>query len=196
MIPVLLADDETLIRAAMATMLDLDADFHVVAHVGSGEELIAGLAPPSGRRRAGRRRHHRPAHAGPRRHRHGHRAADAHSGRRHADRHQPRPPRLPEAGARRRRAWLPTEDDLGGKPRRGHPHAIDGASIDEIAKRVHLSPGTTRNYLSSAITKPGVSKRHEAALEARSRGWIWTITGERMRCGLLRGADTDSKSKP
>lgn len=41
MIPVLLADDETLIRAAMATMLDLDVDIHVVAHFGSGEELIA-----------------------------------------------------------------------------------------------------------------------------------------------------------
>jgi len=50
--------------------------------------------------------------------------------------------------------------------------AIDGASIDEIAKRVHLSPGTTRNYLSSAIAKLGVSNRYEAALEARSRGWI------------------------
>jgi two-component system response regulator DesR len=50
--------------------------------------------------------------------------------------------------------------------------AIDDASIDEIAKRVHLSPGATRNYLSSAIAKLGVSNRYEAALEARKRGWV------------------------
>jgi two-component system, NarL family, response regulator DesR len=40
-IPVLLADDETLIRAALATMLDLEDDLQVVGHVGSGEELVA-----------------------------------------------------------------------------------------------------------------------------------------------------------
>ncbi|WOC12296.1 response regulator transcription factor [Gordonia sp. MP11Mi] len=40
MIPVLLADDETLIRSAMATMLGLEDDLDVVSHVGTGEELI------------------------------------------------------------------------------------------------------------------------------------------------------------
>ena len=40
MIPVLLADDETMIRTALATMLDLEADLEVVAHVANGEELI------------------------------------------------------------------------------------------------------------------------------------------------------------
>ncbi|TCJ93520.1 LuxR family two component transcriptional regulator [Nocardia alba] len=50
--------------------------------------------------------------------------------------------------------------------------AADGASVEDIAKRAHLSPGTTRNYLSSAMTKLGVSNRYEAALKAREKGWI------------------------
>lgn len=40
MIPVLMADDETLVRTAMATMLDLEADIEVVAHVESREQLV------------------------------------------------------------------------------------------------------------------------------------------------------------
>ncbi|WP_375001138.1 response regulator [Aeromicrobium sp. CTD01-1L150] len=40
MIPVLMADDETLIRTALATMLDLEPDLHVVEHVDSGEKLL------------------------------------------------------------------------------------------------------------------------------------------------------------
>ena len=50
--------------------------------------------------------------------------------------------------------------------------AADGSSVDEIAKRAHLSAGTTRNYLSSAMAKLGVSNRYEAALKAREHGWI------------------------
>lgn len=42
MIPVLMADDETLIRTALATMLDLEADLDVVEHVDTGEKLLAG----------------------------------------------------------------------------------------------------------------------------------------------------------
>lgn len=51
-------------------------------------------------------------------------------------------------------------------------YALDGASVDEIARRAHLSPGTTRNYLSSAMAKLGVANRYEAALKAREKGWI------------------------
>ncbi|WIY82936.1 response regulator transcription factor [Propionimicrobium sp. PCR01-08-3] len=50
--------------------------------------------------------------------------------------------------------------------------ADGGAPIEDIATRVSLSPGTVRNYLSSAMTKLGASNRHEAAEIARSRGWI------------------------
>jgi two-component system response regulator DesR len=44
--------------------------------------------------------------------------------------------------------------------------------VEEIANRVALTPGTVRNYLSSAVGKVGAANRHEAARIARSRGWI------------------------
>jgi two-component system, NarL family, response regulator DesR len=50
--------------------------------------------------------------------------------------------------------------------------ALEGAPIEEIARRASLSPGTVRNYLSSAVGKTGASNRHEAARFARTRGWI------------------------
>ena len=50
--------------------------------------------------------------------------------------------------------------------------ALDGAPVAAIAERVHLSPGTVRNYLSAAIGKTGTSTRVEAARVARDRGWI------------------------
>lgn len=45
-------------------------------------------------------------------------------------------------------------------------------SVQEIAEQLFLSPGTVRNYLSSAMTKLGVSSRHEAAAHAWQQGWI------------------------
>ncbi len=50
--------------------------------------------------------------------------------------------------------------------------AADGAGADEIARRVHLSHGTVRNYLSSATAKVGAADKHEAARIARDNGWI------------------------
>jgi two-component system, NarL family, response regulator DesR len=47
-----------------------------------------------------------------------------------------------------------------------------GASVIEIAAQVHLAPGTVRNYLSSAMSKLGVSSRHVAAHRAWEEGWI------------------------
>ncbi|MGN9914388.1 response regulator transcription factor [Phytohabitans sp. LJ34] len=47
-----------------------------------------------------------------------------------------------------------------------------GASVREIAAQVHLAPGTVRNYLSSAMTKLGASSRHAAAHHAWQQGWI------------------------
>ncbi|WP_159621977.1 response regulator transcription factor [Ruania rhizosphaerae] len=50
--------------------------------------------------------------------------------------------------------------------------AADGAPVEEIASRASLSPGTVRNYLSAAATKLGAANRHEAVRTARARGWI------------------------
>ena len=50
--------------------------------------------------------------------------------------------------------------------------AADGAPVEEIARRAHLSPGTVRNYLSAAALKLGAPNRHVAVEIARSKGWI------------------------
>jgi two-component system response regulator DesR len=48
----------------------------------------------------------------------------------------------------------------------------DSGTANDIARRVHLSPGTVRNYLSSAMQKLGAGSRSEAARLARDHGWL------------------------
>jgi two-component system, NarL family, response regulator DesR len=48
----------------------------------------------------------------------------------------------------------------------------DGSTITEIARRLHLSEGTVRNYLSAAIGKTGAHNRLEAARTATTNGWL------------------------
>ncbi|MFF5715402.1 response regulator [Streptomyces buecherae] len=50
--------------------------------------------------------------------------------------------------------------------------AADGATIADVAGRVHLSPATVRNYLSAAIGKTGTRNRMEAVRAARQNGWL------------------------
>ncbi|MDX3800375.1 response regulator transcription factor [Streptomyces sp. AK04-3B] len=50
--------------------------------------------------------------------------------------------------------------------------SADGATVADIADRLHLSESTVRNYLSSAIGKTGVRNRMEAMREARQQGWL------------------------
>ncbi|MDN5893511.1 MAG: response regulator transcription factor [Nocardioides sp.] len=50
--------------------------------------------------------------------------------------------------------------------------AADGSPIEEIARRASLSTGTVRNYLSNAITKLDATNRHDACATARRMGWI------------------------
>jgi two-component system response regulator DesR len=50
--------------------------------------------------------------------------------------------------------------------------AADGATVADIAARLHLSESTVRNYLSSAIGKTGTRNRMEALREARQQGWL------------------------
>ncbi|AHH21470.1 putative two-component system response regulator [Nocardia nova SH22a] len=204
MIPVLLADDETLVRTALATMLDLESDLEVVGHVGSGEELLAAWKRRTGddipvavidlqmpgidgidtavelqRLTPGAKTlivtsHGRPGYLK--------RALAAgvrgflpkttsaatlaevirtvHGGGRYVD---------PELAAE---AISAGDTLLTAREADVLEYALDGASVEDIARRAHLSPGTTRNYLSSAMTKLGVSNRYEAALRAREKGWI------------------------
>lgn len=50
--------------------------------------------------------------------------------------------------------------------------AAPGASIAEIAAKLALSEGTVRNYLSVAIQKLHAANRVEAARIAESKGWL------------------------
>jgi two-component system response regulator DesR len=50
--------------------------------------------------------------------------------------------------------------------------AMEGASVREIADRLHLSVGTVRNYVSRAIAKTGARNRIDAIRIARDAGWL------------------------
>ncbi|WP_444918802.1 response regulator [Microbacterium testaceum] len=50
--------------------------------------------------------------------------------------------------------------------------ARDGGSIADIARTVHLSEGTVKNHLSSAIGKTGGRNRSDAVRVAVERGWL------------------------
>jgi two-component system, NarL family, response regulator DesR len=50
--------------------------------------------------------------------------------------------------------------------------ARDEATAGEIAARLHLSEGTVRNYLSAAIRKLDARNRAEALRIAEERGWL------------------------
>lgn len=50
--------------------------------------------------------------------------------------------------------------------------ALLGGTVAQIAGQVHLSQGTVRNHLSSAIGKTNASTRAEAARVAHENGWL------------------------
>jgi two-component system response regulator DesR len=50
--------------------------------------------------------------------------------------------------------------------------AAGGAPLVEVARHLHLSESTVRNYLSSAIGKTGTRNRTEATRVAASNGWL------------------------
>jgi two-component system response regulator DesR len=70
-----------------------------------------------------------------------------------------------------REAWT-ARDPLTASERRVLRLAGDGMSTAAIADKLSLSEGTVRNYLSEAITKLGASNRGEAARIARDKGWL------------------------
>ena len=200
MIRLLLADDEDLVREALATLLELEPDFKVVAQAGDGERAVELAAehqpdlvvldlemPGLDGVAAASRILARATGPG--------RAA-----------HPPRPPGRPAPRAGRRRPRVRAQDDPGGparadparRPRRralcrlrdrrdrayrGHlpadrarldvlRHVREGASASAIADRVHLAPGTVRNYICSAMAKLNAPTRAEAARIAYEEGWI------------------------
>ena len=200
-IRVLLADDEHLIRTALAALLGLEADVEVVAQAASGDEALAmarrhrpdvavlDLQMPGadGIAVAEQLRdlvpgcatlivtsHGRPGHlkralgAGVRGFLPKTVSADVlatvvrtvHGGGRYVD---------PELAAE---AISAGDSPLTSREADVLELASGGAPVEEIAERAALSPGTVRNYLSSAASKLGAANRHEAVHVARRQGWI------------------------
>jgi two-component system response regulator DesR len=69
-------------------------------------------------------------------------------------------------------AWEAGADPLSQRERDTLRLAEQGLSNKEIARRLSLSPGTVRNYLSEAASKIGGANRIEAGRIARMNGWL------------------------
>jgi DNA-binding CsgD family transcriptional regulator len=94
-----------------------------------------------------------------------------------------RAPRLPAPRDGARRGGLPAEDGAGRGARAGDSPltarerevlvaARDGDTVAALAGTLHLSPGTVRNDLSSAMGKLGAPTRAEAVRVADEQGWL------------------------
>jgi two-component system response regulator DesR len=68
-------------------------------------------------------------------------------------------------------SWM-EKDPLSDKERHALRLAKDGLSTEHIAKKLFLSTGTVRNYLSSASSKLNAKNRIEAARIAHQNGWL------------------------
>ena len=66
-------------------------------------------------------------------------------------------------------AWVEA-DPLTDRERQVLRLAADGVTTEAVAKKLNLSAGTVRNYLSEAIDKLGAANRIEAARIARRQG--------------------------
>ncbi len=63
-------------------------------------------------------------------------------------------------------------DPLNDKERRALRLAGDGKSTAEIASSLFIAEGTVRNYLSEAISKLNATNRIDAARIAKQKGWL------------------------
>jgi two-component system response regulator DesR len=201
MIRILIAEDQALVRGALAALLGLEADFDVVATAADGREALAlcrehapdivltdiemphmtglELAVALAERGApcrvvivttfGRSGYLRRAMAAGVR---GYLLKDApadtladairsvHGGGRAI---------APELALE---LWGGGQDPLSERERQVLRLAGEGRSSADIARQVHLSEGTVRNYLSEAISKLGAGNRVEAYRLARDAGWL------------------------
>lgn len=69
-------------------------------------------------------------------------------------------------------SWNAGQDPLTDRERQVLRLAGEGKTSAEIARQVHLSEGTVRNYLSEAISKLNAGNRIEAYRMAREAGWL------------------------
>jgi two-component system, NarL family, response regulator DesR len=69
-------------------------------------------------------------------------------------------------------AFQDGESPLTPREREVLEASAGGSPVSDISARLHLSEGTVRNYLSAAIGKTGARNRAEALRAARERGWL------------------------
>lgn len=201
MIRLLLADDQALVRGAMAALLDLESDLAVVAQVGRGDEVLAAARESgadvclldvempglTGLEVAEQLRVElpdvrclvvttfgRPGYV--------RRALEAGAA---GFVVKDTPARELADAVRRVHAGLRVVDPglaaaslmAGPSPLTARETeilrlALDGSPVATIARAAHLSQGTVRNHLSAAIGKTGAATRAEAARIAQSSGWL------------------------
>lgn len=195
---VLLADDEHLIRGALAALLDLEDGIEVVAQVGRGDEVLPAVAlhrpdvavldiempGMDGLSAAeqissqckiviltslGRPGYLRRAMAA---------GVGGFLGKDASAEELAMAIRKVMAGGRYLDAELAAaamaagDSPLTERERDALRLAGDGAPISKIAVELHLTEGTVRNYLSSAMTKLNAQNRLEAIRTAQRMGWL------------------------
>jgi two-component system response regulator DesR len=200
-IRLLLADDQALVRSALAALLELEDDFEVVAQAGRGDEVVAialavrpdvalldiempgldGLAAAAALRTAlpGCRVIILTTFGRP-----GYLRRAMESGALGFVVKDTEAEQLADAVRRVFRGERVVDPALaaatlagGASPLTGRERDVlvasrDGATVADIAGKLFLSEGTVRNYLSAAIAKTGTRNRVEAVRAADSRGWL------------------------
>ncbi|MEU7852819.1 response regulator transcription factor [Nonomuraea sp. NPDC049141] len=195
---VLLADDEHLVRGAIAALLDLEAGIEVIAQVGRGDEVLAavvehrpdvavldiempGMDGLSAAEQIsslckiviltslGRPGYLRRAMAA---------GVSGFLGKDASAEELAMAIRKVQSGGRYLDAELAAaamaagDSPLTDRERDALRLAGDGATIARIAAELHLTEGTVRNYLSSAMTKLNAQNRLEAIRTAQRMGWL------------------------
>ena len=201
MIRLLLADDQTLVRTALAALLELEDDFEVVAQVGRGDQVVAAAreATPDvalldiempgidGLAAAAALAHEVPScrvlilttFGRP-----GYLRRAMESGALGFVVKDAPAEQLADAVRRVAAGERVVDPALAAATLAGGPSPLTGrerdvlvasrggATVADIAGALFLSEGTVRNYLSAAIAKTGVRNRVEAVQVADERGWL------------------------
>ncbi|SIO84480.1 response regulator transcription factor [Nocardiopsis sp. JB363] len=201
MIRVLVADDQALVRGALAAMLDLESDLEVVARAASGQEALdeglrtrpdvalldvqmPGLdglgAAELLRERLPECRVVMCTTFG----RPGYLTRALAAGASGFVVKDAPPEHLVDAVRRVHRGLRVIDPQLATESLAGGPSPLtdrerdvlrvvaDGATAAAAAARLHLTPGTVRNHLSAAMGKLDARTRVEAARAAEDRGWL------------------------
>ncbi|TGB08785.1 response regulator transcription factor [Streptomyces palmae] len=179
-IRLLLAEDQAMVREALAALLGLEPDIEVVAQVARGDEVVEAA------------RAHRPDVALLDIEMPGLTGLDAAAALRRAMESGAEAflvkdaPAAQLADAVRRvlrgervidpvlaaAALAEGANPLTEREREVLRASANGATNAELARVLHLSHGTVRNYLSTAIQKTAARNRAEAVLIARDKGWL------------------------